>query len=365
MCTDALRITSPWSGDILNRHDGEETEESLTIAVEGAARPGAAVQVNGVETRADDDGRFACRVSITERRTRLTARSGDASDSVVVLWDKASFPRYRFSVDDNIEFLKDLGTRPDDYPSLFDHWYLAFWRRMHEEFGAKIHINIYFQTVERDFTLEQMPDKWKDEWIANSEWLHLSFHALQNLPNRIYKDATPERVGRDYDLVVEQIKRFASDAVLTSETTVHWAEAPKDACRALRARGIDRLIGIFRKRRPDQIITTGYYLDAATCEHIAGRDYWYDEETDLLFIDCDQVVNSYPLDQIVPCLEQQAANPHTAELIELLIHEQYFREEMEIYQPDIQDKVRAALTWVTERGYRPVFWSEGFAGNLG
>ncbi len=358
----ALKISSPWNGDILNRHDGEETADALTIQVQGAAPAGAAVTVNGQQATVDGVS-FTCAVSIKQPRTQITAQAGDASDTITVLWDRASFPRYRFSVDDNIEFIKDLGTRADEYASLFDHWYLAFWREMREEFGAKIHINIYYQTGNRDFTLAQMPDKWKDEWAANSDWLHLSFHALQNFPNRIYKDATPQQIGRDCDLVVNEIRRFASDAVLTGETTVHWAEAPKAACVALRERGIDRLIGIFHKRRPDQVITTGYYLDEATVEHVAMRDCWYDAETDLTFIECDQVVNGFQVDDIAPWLDQQAASPHTGEMIELLIHEQYFRKEMAICQADIQEKVRTALTWVTERGYKPVFWGEGFVGN--
>jgi hypothetical protein len=53
-----------------------------------------------------------------------------------------------------------------------------------------------------------------------------------------------------------------------------------------------------------------------------------------------------------------------AELIELLIHEQYFREELMNYQPEIKDKVIASLEWVAERGYEPCFWSEGLLGNI-
>ena len=368
MPPNTIHITSPWNGDILNRHDGSETAESLTIEVRGTAPPGASVSVNGAPANVEGTS-FRCLVPITERKTQITARAeGDGqalSDTITVLWDKASFKRYRFSLDDNIEFLRDLGTAPQAYDSLFDHWYLAFWQEVHERFAAKIHINIYYQTVEQDFNLTQMPDKWKGEWESNSDWLHLSFHALQNLPNRIYRDATYDQMAHDYDLVVDGIKRFASEAVLRNETTVHWAEAPKDACRALHDRGIRRLIGIFHKRTPDKVRTTGYYLDDATGDHIATRDYWYDPETDLLFIECDQVVNGFAVDAIVPWLDQQGASPHTSELIELLIHEQYFREEMEICQPDVKEKVLTALTWVTERGYKPVFWGDGFVGNPG
>lgn len=365
MSPDRVRITAPVHGDILNRHDGKETGDELTIEVRGNSPDRAAVTVNGVPA-ATDGGSFCCSVPLRERKTTLAAQAatdaGAMTDSITVLWDKASHPRYRFSVDDNIEFLCDLGTAPQDYASLFDHWYLAFWRGMHEQFGAKIHINIYYQTMDQRFNLTQMPDRWQDEWIANSDWLHLSFHALQNEPSRIYKDATYDQIAHDFELVMGEVFRFASDAVTSTETTVHWAEAPKDACRALHDRGIRELIGIFH-RKSDKPRTTGYYLDATLGDHIATRDCWYDPDTDLTFVECDQVVNGFQLGDIVPWLEQQASSPHTAECLELLIHEQYFREELVNFQPDVKDKVVRALTWVTERGYEPTFWSDGFVGN--
>jgi hypothetical protein len=74
------------------------------------------------------------------------------------------------------------------------------------------------------------------------------------------------------------------------------------------------------------------------------------------------VVNSFSVEQIAPLLEKRTASPHTGELVELLIHEQYFRKELDLYQPTILDKVRIAIQWVTDHGYEPVFWSDGFLG---
>jgi len=83
----------------------------------------------------------------------------------------------------------------------------------------------------------------------------------------------------------------------------------------------------------------------------------------MIFVSCDEVVNSYSVEDVPKILDAQEQSPHTCELIELLIHEQYFREELSIYQPEIKDKVVAALEWVTQREYEPCFWCEGFLGN--
>jgi hypothetical protein len=360
-----FRITSPWHGDVLNLHDGHETADSLTVTVTGLAPAGSSVSVNGSPTGVRD-GCFSAPATIRQHRNDITAvcrvAGAEHTESITILWDKASSPRYRFSVDDNIEFLKDLGTRPDDYPSLFDHWYLGFWRNMHQEYGARIHINIYYQTVGGDFTLAQVPAKWKDEWQANAGWLHLSFHALQDQPERPYENASYHQIARDFDLVMREIRRFAGEAVTSSATTVHWAAATKEACRALYDRGIRVLIGIFRREFEGKC-PTGYYLSDDLKDHANERDAWYDPETDLLFVTEDATVNNLRVEEVVPWLERQAANPHTGELLELLIHEQYFREELSHFQPDIEQKVIRCLRWVTDHGYQPAFWGDGFLGN--
>lgn len=355
-----LQVTFPHDGDVLNRHDGRMEGGTLIVAVQGRAPAGEAVAVNGVPAKVQGET-FTCEVPLTQREEIIRAQAGGQVASVRVLCNLHSCPRYRFSVDDNIEFLADLGTQPDRYASLFDHWYLAFWRRMHEEYGAKIHLNIYYQTVDRRFNLSQMPDKWREEWGENADWVHLSFHALQDQPPHPYREATYEQIAHDFDLVMREIRRFAGEAVTGRETTVHWASAPRESCRALVERGVDILIGIFFVEREE--IDTAYYLDTQTARHIRRRDAWHDWSEGITFVDCDWVVNNLRLEEIIPRLEERAADPHTGEMLELLIHEQYFREELRLCQPDVQEKAERAIRWVTEHGYRPCFWGEGFLGS--
>ena len=48
---------------------------------------------------------------------------------------------YRFSVDDNIWFLRDLTC--GEYSSLFDHPYLKLYYDLHKKYDAKFQLNIY------------------------------------------------------------------------------------------------------------------------------------------------------------------------------------------------------------------------------
>lgn len=353
-----LKITSPRDGDVLNRHDGVQVEDALSIIVRGIAFSEMPVRVNGHQAQVEN-GVFSCAIPISQRYNTIVAQAGGSQDAIEVWWDKNSRRRFRLSVDDNIQFLKDLGTSPDNYSSLFDHWYPAFWREMHQTYGAKIHINIYYQTD--GFNLTQMPDKWKREWQASASWLHLSFHALQDKPDRPYRNATYKQIGHDYDMVCGEIRRFAGAEVLTTTTTLHWAECPKEGVKALRDRGIEQLIGLFGGIHG--VGTACYHLSPGQSDYCDSRPAWYDRETGMFFIQCAMVLNSFEVEEISPKLEIRAASPHTSEMIELLIHEQYFRKELSLCQPTVMDKVRTALEWVTSHNYAPVFWSDGFLGS--
>lgn len=354
-----LTITSPHDGDVLNRHDGFETGGALTVTVQGSCPAGERVSVNGRPAQVHETN-FQCEISLTHRETVLTAETETQRTSITVYWNRNSRKRFRFSVDDNIEFLKDLALHSTNYPSLFDHAYLRFWREMHREFGAKIHLNLYYQTD--GFDLVQMPDRWRDEWQANASWLHLSFHALQDKPDRPYRHAQYAQIAHDHDLVCGHIRRFAGNEVLSNTTTLHWAECPKSAIAALRDRGIENMVALFSVQGYQGACTTGYYLPENQCSYCDTRNAWHDRDTGITFIRCTAVINTLELEDIPRVLEERTTSPHTQDMLELLIHEQYFRKELSYYQPAILEKVRTAIQWAVDHEYVPVFWSDGFLG---
>ena len=60
----------------------------------------------------------------------------------------------------------------------------------------------------------------------------------------------------------------------------------------------------------------------------------------------------------MPRLEEIAADPHQAEILELMIHEQYFHPDYVAYEPDYRQRVERAIEWVSRRGYKPVFYGD-------
>jgi hypothetical protein len=254
--------------------------------------------------------------------------------------------------------LRDIARNATKYASIFDNPYMGMWRDMNRKYGAKVHFNIYYET--EGFNLSQMPVKYKNEWRANRNWIRLTFHARANDPARPYANAPADQVIRDYRQVTNEIIRFAGEAMLSPATTIHWGETTREAAIALRREGIRVMPGYFEMLNGKPRVS--YYLDVPRTEYLSGRDYWKDTSTDMIFVRHDIVMNTVALDRIVPHLERIAADPHQSEVLELMIHEQYFYPDYKAYETDYRERVETAIAWATRRGYKPVFYSDGFLG---
>ena len=111
--------------------------------------------------------------------------------------------QFCFTIDDNIRFIKELSESGAE--SLFDHPYPALLRRLHERFGIKIQLNLFYRM--EGFDLSKASDRFKDEWQANADWLKLSFHSeLENV--RPYENSGYDEVYNDCRAVHDEILRF-------------------------------------------------------------------------------------------------------------------------------------------------------------
>ena len=355
-----LKIEEPFHGAVLSHRHGKVVDRGLAIRVSGKAPAGDRVLVCGKEAERQREA-FTAEVVLRDRETAIIASSKGASgryeDRVRVVWDRHSFPRYRFSIDDNSFFLRDIFQK--NYRSLFDCFYTAMLRDLHQKYGVKFTINIYY-TTEDGFDITQFPDRYKGEWRDCSDWLKLAFHAYANKPDRPYQDAPPEKLLADLDQVAEQIHRFAGAQSYAPPTVIHWGMTRQEALRPLFKHGIRALSGYFRM--PNGRYDVNYRFDDVISEYLSKHDAWKDFKSGIVFSHVDIVCNSTPIDRIVPTLEPLTQDPNTAEIMDLFTHEQYFWPFYTRYLPDHPQRLDTAIRWVTDRGYKPVFYHEGLLG---
>jgi hypothetical protein len=350
-----LNIISPIDGDMLTDCDGVASNGCLLTKIKVSAPEKSFIKVNGTPAKFDG-AHFIAEILLDKYENIIEAvneKSGNKK-AITLFWLKNITGKYRFSLDDNILFLKDIHLHAEKYGSIFDNPYLGFLKHVHELYGTKIHINIYYQT--EGFNLSQLTGKFKPEWKENAGWLRLSFHALQNDPDRPYIHAGFEEVKRDCEKVKEQIRRFAGEEVMDPETTLHWGAATLEGCKALRTSGYKILAGYFVVEKGEEPVS--YYLDEEKKLNLSKRIAWKDNREGIIFSRINIVINSHDLDKIVPYLDEIKKDPHRSAYMDVMIHEQYFHPDYIDYQPDYREKVLTTIKWVVDNGYQPAFLSE-------
>ena len=365
MCVSAgafqsVMIEEPFHGAVLNRRHGRQDEGGLRIRVSGQAPMRDRVTVNGSPAQRAGT-KFTAEILLQQKETEITAAShgkfGRHEHGVRVLWDKHSQPRYRFSIDDNSFFLRDIAKKK--YASLFDCFYLKELRKLHSKYGTRFVLNIYY-TTEDGFELPQFPDRYKQEWQDNSNWLKLAFHAYANEPARPYQYASASKLIADLNKVAEQIVRFAGEKTYSPPTVIHWGMVQPAALKPLFENGVRVLSGYFSQF--GGIWDINYLLDDVRSEYLSRHDALMDFDSGIVFSRVDIVCNSTPAERIVPTLEPLTKDPNQAEIMDIFTHEQYFWPFYSNYIPDHFKRLDEAIRFVTERGYKPVFFHEGFLG---
>lgn len=366
----AMRFVSPIDGDCMNIHDGEMKNGYLTIPVKVCAPVGADIAIN--EKKAEFDGTYyVSEVPLKTYRTTIIAdnRTDGTQTTIAVYKLEDCIGKFRISVDDNILFLADLTRNQDRYTSLFDNPFLKAYKKAHDLYGTKVHINLYYEYMDAEedratfsaerpyFNLTMMTDKYKQEWKENADWLKLSFHARSNYPDKPYENTDYARIDEDITLVHREILRFAGPDSLSPVTTLHWGASNETGVRVLRSHGYKGLNGYFTLSANGEK-SVSYCYPIPLVKHIDTRDFWVDNVENVVCSKTDMVLNCYKLEEIEPKLEEICADPHKAGFVELLIHEQYFYEDYTAYIPEYEEILLTASRFLTERGYQGALMHE-------
>ena len=250
-------------------------------------------------------------------------------------------------MDDNIRFLKEITEK--GYQSIFEHPYLAMYRRLHEEFDLKIQLNLFYRLD--NFDLSMMSDAYYEEWKENADWLKLSFHSeLENV--NPYALSGYDEVYADCKRVHEQIDRFASPRSLASTTTVHCCLTTKDGLRAMEANGVKGLLGLFGTQEKPR---TSYGIEESDAARIRNGEIL--QIGNISYASIDIVLNSFSTEEIL----LQLARMRQREGIRVMIHEQYFYADYYMYQPEFEQKLRATFTDLRENDYQSSFFEDDSA----
>ena len=309
----------------------------------------------------EKDGSYTAEIELYGYRNTVIAedRTNNTSARIRLFYIKAAVGKFRVSSDDNILFLWDINEHKDEYKSIFDNPYLAIYKKAHDLYGAKVHLNLFyefddtarkcFSSPRPYFNLSMMTDKFKDEFAANSDWLKLAFHSNTEFPDAPYNNVSAEKIVEDCIRVHREIIRFAGKNSISNSTTTHWGSGTRECIQALRGLGYTSFTGYFDVINGSGLVS--YYVPVEICEHINKRDFWYDTEEDIFFGRIDRVTNLGTLESVMDTVKAVVADPHRGGFVSIMIHEQYFYSDYCGYLPDFEERVLAPCRYLHEHGY--------------
>ena len=260
--------------------------------------------------------------------------------------------KYRISIDDNIEFLRDLTV--NDYENAFDNPFLQFIKFLHNSYGAYFCLNLFYQNYDSkgfcpkkpDFCLADMTEKYKADFVKSSDWLKFSFHSKSENPPFPYKESLYDEVYRDGLAVNSQILRFAGESSLTDEITLHCGLCTKDGFRALSALGYKIFYGFFNVNESGQP-RGSYYFDVEFLKKHPDRIF---TQGNYIFKKTDMLLNAYKSVFAVE-KDMQKLLEDESDFYEIMFHEQYFYSNYNNYIRDYRNIIEAAVRVIYKRGY--------------
>ena len=294
-----------------------------------------------------------------------------------------------FFIDDTLWVFRDLAK--DRPASIFDNAFLKMLKRAHDDHGLTVQLNLFFRTDffygSKEFNLTMMPDCYKAEFEANSDWLRFAFHAKQEFPDYPYVNATYEDVKNDYYEIYNEVVRFAGEKCWSYAVVPHWLPISKAGCQALVDCGIKFMspsVGIkseytgdesvlpyghaarlLQNRQPETGLFTRPTKNKAIASSIAGYNHVtkeqfdavegrnasiLDEETGIRYrqIGRGPTINLNTPDEI----RARLAQLNGREYIGVGNHEQYFYEDYYNYIPDIAERIYVMAETLHQYGYR-------------
>lgn len=299
-----------------------------------------------------------------------------------------------FFIDDVLWVFRDLTReRP---ASLWDNSFMATLKEAHEKYGVKTQLNLFYKTSfwygNDEFSLSDMTDTYKKEFMEASHWLKMGFHSKEEWPDYPFINADYELVDEVFKLIYNEVCRFAGEASFAKAVVPHWLPVSKEGIRALSDNGIVvtfatygkksewngeqsslpyghsfRLLhnkkeesGIYRKNTRDVAIADAL----CSYNHIDEKDYMEisgkfktikDKEINIHYMPTTSIILNLMskenlADEISKCIHQEFINVGN--------HEQYFYPDYYAYQPDYAEKIFIMGKMLSEASFEFVFPEE-------
>jgi len=371
-----LEVFEPFHGAVLNpNYDEQPATKDIDVYVRGYAQGAKHLKVNGEAVPLNPDFSFAKLITLAREKETIevTASNGtiEKSEKRMVLVDKYSYKRYWFNVDDVLHMVYDLHVNRDKYRTIFDQPEFAFLRSLHEKYGTCCALMLFWEATKgdkdlrADFTLAQVPDKFREEFRANSGWLKFSFHS-KNSRAYPYKTADYRTAYNDFAATKKEIDRFAGPECFSPIAVFHYGSGTAEAVKAWMDQGIRGYVtGMWVIGKHDLYLAPG----TRQYDYMTANDCYVDPDTGMAFIQGDLESVERIVDYVKPesaktmsqYWDEWAAQtgPRMKEILTTLAHDCVkWRNPVGLRSDYGKQMNEDSIRWLTDHGYKPtVFYN--------
>lgn len=247
------------------------------------------------------------------------------------------------SFDDVYLCLKDI--TDNQYNSIFENSFFADLKKLHDDYGAVFTLNC-FNAYSKDssYSISNLPDRYAEEFKANSDWLKFAFHAEND--KTIYGEtsatrsgvlATPTQSVTSYNKFVSSIMQATGNNVESIDTVTRlgFFSGNNDNVSAMQncEYGITGLLSADDTR-------LSYYFDNELNDYIIDNNDYYDTDKNLRLIRTQTRLESVKdtsstLDGLMN---------YSGDILEIFTHESE-------YKGSVVNRLKSYVEWAYQNGY--------------
>lgn len=179
--------------------------------------------------------------------------------------------KVHISLDDVKGIFKALTS--ETYDSIFQTRTLKYLQTMHNMYGVEVHLFCTYK--DGDYSLENVPGYYIDEFKKNLDWLKFGFHCYEE--KMIYSEKDVITFIYYFNKFQEQIKRITGQQEQVTELRLHGFCGSEYLCQELRKSGVTTLFTADDDRK-------SYYLEQEPEDILRDKGMYYDNSQNLIFV---------------------------------------------------------------------------------
>lgn len=175
---------------------------------------------------------------------------------------------------------------------------------------------MYCYYESENFNLTMVPEKYKKEFVSNSNWLTFGFH-YKNGEEPQY--ISGRKIVEDYRKTTSELSRITGNV----DTTIRlsYFKGSYEVVTALKEEGGDRLLTADDDRQ-------SYYFDEKTNSYIDRHDHYYDRTNGMCFVSTDLRLDNTRRILLYPKLIGISIDSKQNQIIAVFTHEWLLGENM-------------------------------------